>query len=61
MSYWPIIFLLMLEYGFSIIMFSFMLTALFSKAKTAGNAGGFALFLITTLYYLQVKIGCVFV
>ena len=54
-SYYFIILLLMVEFGFSIIMFAFMMTAIFSKAKTAGAVGGISMMLVACLYYLQVK------
>ena len=54
-SYFIIILLLMVEFGFSVIMFAFMLTALFSKAKTAAAVGGITVMLVACFYYLQVK------
>ena len=53
-SYYWILLALMVSFGFSIIMFAFMLTAIFSKAKTAGAVGGLSMMLVATLYYLQV-------
>ena len=53
-SYYFIILLLMTLYGFSIIMFAFMMTAIFSKAKTAGTAGGISVMLVSCLVLLQV-------
>ena len=39
MSYYPVVLLLMLEMGFSMIVLAFMLTVFFDKAKNAGIAG----------------------
>ena len=44
----------MMLYGFSLIMFSFMLTSIFSKAKTAGAVGGVSVMLVSCLVLLQV-------
>jgi len=44
----------MVEFGFSIIMFAFMMTAIFGKAKTVGAVGGISMMLGACLYYLQV-------
>jgi len=53
-TYYWILLALMVSFGFSIIMFSFMLTAIFSKAKTAGAVGGISIMLVGCLYYVQV-------
>ena len=53
-TYFLITFVLMLEFGLTIIMFAFMLTALFSKAKTAATVGGMSTMAFTMLYYIQV-------
>ena len=53
-TYFLITFVLMLEFGLTIIMFAFMLTALFSKAKTAATVGGMSTMAFTLLYYIQV-------
>ncbi|XP_072159520.1 cholesterol transporter ABCA5 [Bemisia tabaci] len=49
-----LIFLLILLYSFSIIMFSFMLTPLFDKARTAGILGNFVVNMVSLLYFIQV-------
>ncbi|XP_023324416.1 ATP-binding cassette sub-family A member 9 [Eurytemora carolleeae] len=53
-SYLPVLFVLMFEFGLSIIMFAFVMTALFSKAKSAGISGGLSILIISLFYYLQV-------
>merc|ERR1719220_1144832 len=53
-TYYWILLPLMLTFGLSIIMFAFMLTAMFSKAKTAGVVGGLSMTLVACLYYLQI-------
>ena len=45
--------ILMFEFGLSLIMFAFVLTTLFSKAKTAAVVGAFSTILVSLLYYLQ--------
>ena len=57
-TYYWILLALMVSFGFSIIMFSFMLTAIFSKAKTAGAVGGISIMLVGCLYYVQVCHPC---
>ncbi|XP_059079473.1 cholesterol transporter ABCA5-like isoform X1 [Tigriopus californicus] len=52
-NFW-VLFVLMFEFGLSMIMFAFMLTSLFSKAKPAGIVGGLSTMLLSCLYYLQV-------
>ena len=54
-SYFLITFILMLQFGLTIIMFAFMLTALFSKAKIAATVGGMSTMAFTMLYYIQVR------
>ena len=49
-----LLFILMLEFGFSMIMFAFVLTTLFSKAKTAAAVGALSTLMVSALYYLQV-------
>ena len=55
-TFFLITFILMLQFGLTIIMFAFLLTALFSKAKTAATVGGLSTMAFTMLYYIQVKI-----
>ena len=50
-----VLFVMVFLFGLSIIMFAFMLTSLFSKAKAAGVVGGLSLVLLSALYYLQVR------
>ena len=49
-----IIFLICEIFGFTLIMFAFMVTALFSKRKAAGAFGGIITMLMALSYYLQV-------
>ena len=42
------------EFGLSMIMFAFILTSFFTKAKTAAAAGGLMVVLLSCFYYLQV-------
>ena len=49
-----LLFILMLEFGFSMILFAFVLTTLFSKAKTAAAVGALSTLMVSALYYLQV-------
>ncbi|XP_023723147.1 ATP-binding cassette sub-family A member 5 isoform X3 [Cryptotermes secundus] len=49
-----LIFLLILLYGLSIIMFGFLLTPFFDKARTAGILGNFAVNIMSLLYFIQV-------
>ena len=42
-------------FGFTLIMFAFMVTALFSKRKAAGAFGGIITMLMALSYYLQVS------
>ena len=55
-TFFLITFTLMLQFGLTIIMFAFLLTALFSKAKTAATVGGMSTMAFTMLYYIQVSI-----
>ncbi|XP_072383028.1 cholesterol transporter ABCA5-like [Diabrotica undecimpunctata] len=48
-----LIFILMVLYGISLIMFAFMLTPFFDKARTAGVLSSFILVLIVVLYYVE--------
>ena len=43
-------------FGFTLIMFAFMVTALFSKRKAAGAFGGIITMLMALSYYLQVSL-----
>ena len=53
--------ILMFEFGLSLIMFAFVLTTLFSKAKTAAAVGGlgydnvFNLFIFQKLFYAKAQ------
>ena len=49
-TFFLITFTLMLQFGLTIIMFAFLLTALFSKAKTAATVGGLSTMAFTMLY-----------
>ncbi|GFG35680.1 hypothetical protein Cfor_11467 [Coptotermes formosanus] len=49
-----LIFLLILLYSLSIIMFGFMLTPFFDNARTAGIIGNFAVNIMSLLYFIQV-------
>ncbi|XP_017880849.1 ATP-binding cassette sub-family A member 5-like isoform X1 [Ceratina calcarata] len=48
------IFLLVVLYSFSIIMFAFMITPLFDKSRTAGVLGNFAVTILSLMYFIQV-------
>ncbi|XP_011146554.1 ABC transporter A family member 1 isoform X4 [Harpegnathos saltator] len=48
------IFLLMVLYSFSVIMFAFMITPLFDKSRTAGVLGNFAITILSLMYFIQV-------
>ncbi|XP_050501513.1 cholesterol transporter ABCA5-like isoform X2 [Diabrotica virgifera virgifera] len=48
-----LIFILMVLYGISLIMFAFMLTPFFDKARTAGVLSSFILVLIIVLYFVE--------
>ncbi|XP_050432298.1 phospholipid-transporting ATPase ABCA3-like [Adelges cooleyi] len=50
---WFLIFLLILLYSITVILFSFMITPFFNKSRTAGILGNFALNLVSLLYFLQ--------
>ena len=50
-----VIFLICEIFGFTLIMFAFMVTALFSKRKAAGAFGGIITMLMALTYYLQVR------
>ncbi|KAK7058691.1 ATP-binding cassette sub- A member 5 [Halocaridina rubra] len=52
-----LLFILFILYGCSSIMFSFMLTPFFNKAKVAGIAGNLIQVLFSLLYYIQVFVG----
>ncbi|XP_049766661.1 cholesterol transporter ABCA5-like isoform X1 [Schistocerca cancellata] len=49
-----LVFLLILLYSLSIIMFGFMLTPFFDKSRTAGILGNFAVNIMSLLYFIQV-------
>ncbi|XP_071448970.1 cholesterol transporter ABCA5-like [Hetaerina americana] len=49
-----LVFLLILLYALSIIMFGFMLTPFFDKSRTAGILGNFAVNIMSLLYFIQV-------
>ncbi|KAK9754118.1 ABC transporter [Popillia japonica] len=49
-----LIFLLVLLYSLSIIMFGFMITPFFDKSRTAGILGNFAVNIMSLLYFTQV-------
>lgn len=48
------IFLLVVLYSLSIIMFAFMITPFFDKARTAGVLGNFAVTILSLMYFIQV-------
>lgn len=48
------VFLVILLYGLSVIMFAFMLTPFFDKSRTAGILGNFAVNIMSLLYFIQV-------
>ncbi|XP_012225217.1 cholesterol transporter ABCA5-like isoform X2 [Linepithema humile] len=48
------IFLLMVLYSFSVIMFAFMITPFFDKSRTAGVLGNFAVTILSLMYFIQV-------
>ncbi|XP_054008555.1 cholesterol transporter ABCA5-like isoform X2 [Hylaeus anthracinus] len=48
------IFLLVVLYSFSIIMFAFMITPFFDKSRTAGVLGNFAVTILSLMYFIQV-------
>ncbi|KAG7209072.1 hypothetical protein KM043_015226 [Ampulex compressa] len=48
------IFLLMVLYSFSIIMFAFMITPFFDKSRTAGVLGNCAVTILSLMYFIQV-------
>ncbi|XP_036138839.1 ABC transporter A family member 1 [Monomorium pharaonis] len=48
------IFLLVVLYSFSVIMFGFMITPFFDKSRTAGVLGNFAITLLSLMYFIQV-------
>ncbi|CAG9831939.1 unnamed protein product, partial [Diabrotica balteata] len=48
-----LIFILMVLYGISLIMFAFMLTPFFDKARTAGVLSSFILIIIMVLYFVE--------
>nr|CAH7743826.1 unnamed protein product [Callosobruchus chinensis] len=49
-----LIFLLVLLYSFSIIMFGFMITPFFDKSRTAGILGNFIVIIMSLFYFIQV-------
>uniref|UniRef100_A0A8D8UDB1 ATP-binding cassette sub-family A member 5 n=1 Tax=Cacopsylla melanoneura TaxID=428564 RepID=A0A8D8UDB1_9HEMI len=49
-----ILYLLLISYSFSLIMFSFFLTPFFDKASSAGIVASFAVNIVSLLYFLQV-------
>ncbi|XP_043578785.1 cholesterol transporter ABCA5-like isoform X1 [Bombus pyrosoma] len=48
------IFLLVVLYSFSIIMFAFMITPFFDTSRTAGVLGNFAVTIMSLMYFIQV-------
>ncbi|KAI4494625.1 hypothetical protein M0804_000826 [Polistes exclamans] len=48
------IFLLVVLYSFSVIMFAFMITPFFDKSRTAGVLGNFAVTILSLMYFIQV-------
>ncbi|XP_014224369.1 ATP-binding cassette sub-family A member 5-like isoform X2 [Trichogramma pretiosum] len=48
------IFLLVVLYSFSVIMFAFMITPFFDKSQTAGVLGNFAVTILSLMYFIQV-------
>ena len=46
--------LITILFGFSMITFGFVITAMFNKAKPAAIAGGLSILLLSALYYIQV-------
>lgn len=48
------IFLLVVLYSFSIIMFAFMITPFFDKSRTAGVLGNFAVTILSLMYFIQI-------
>ncbi|KYQ59358.1 ATP-binding cassette sub-family A member 5 [Trachymyrmex zeteki] len=48
------IFLLVVLYSFSVIMFAFMVTPFFDKSRTAGVLGNFAVTTLSLMYFIQV-------
>ncbi|XP_046734287.1 cholesterol transporter ABCA5-like isoform X1 [Diprion similis] len=48
------IFLLVVLYSFSVIMFGFMITPFFDKSRTAGVLGNFAVTILSLMYFIQV-------
>ena len=50
-----ILFVLILEFGLSMIMFAFIMTTLFSKAKSAAAAGGLISIMAACFFYIQVS------
>ncbi|KAJ8921257.1 hypothetical protein NQ315_013729 [Exocentrus adspersus] len=49
-----LIFLLVLLYSLTIIMFGFMITPFFDKSRTAGILGNFAVNIMSLLYFIQI-------
>ena len=49
-----LLFVLILEFGLSMIMFAFIMTTLFSKAKVAAAVGGLVTVMAAAFFYLQV-------
>ena len=49
-----VLFILTYEFGLSMIMFAFILTSFFDKAKTASGLGALCVVLLSCFYYLQV-------
>lgn len=48
------IFLLVVLYSFSVIMFSFMITPFFDQSRTAGVLGNFSVTMLSFMYFIQV-------
>lgn len=49
-----VLFILILEFGLSMIMFAFIMTTLFSKAKVAAGVGGLVSIMAACFFYVQV-------
>lgn len=49
-----VLFMLILEFGLSMIMFAFIMTTLFSKAKVAAGVGGLVSIMAACFFYVQV-------
>ena len=49
-----LLFVLIFEFGLSMIMFAFIMTTLFSKAKVAAGVGGLVTIMSACFFYIQV-------